>query len=243
MPKNLNEHSARKSVILHLLPGILTGAVYYALVPAVIKHGYPSVMALSLAGILVLVPFELGYLFIQQKKSNQPFWGGIIRYLKPMKFSQYFISILVVLLASGLLFTAFKFTEAPLKHLFEWMKPAFMLDMGLNSEFSTSKLWITYGIFLVLIVVVLPVTEELYFRGFLLPRMPSGLNGWSPFLHSILFALYHTWTPWMFVARSFGVLPLILIVRRRENIFIGIIAHCLLNSIDFIMALIYLSGR
>jgi membrane protease YdiL (CAAX protease family) len=82
-------------------------------------------------------------------------------------------------------------------------------------------------------VLVLPATEELYFRGYLLPRMPSKLKGWTGIVHSGLFALYHFWAPWLFITRTFGVLPLIYIVRRKENIILGIISHCLLNSMDF----------
>lgn len=90
------------------------------------------------------------------------------------------------------------------------------------------------------IVVLIPLTEELYFRGYLLPRMPAGSKVWASVFHSALFALYHTWTPWMFVARTLGVLPLIYIVRKKENIYLGIIAHIILNSLDFITGLVFI---
>lgn len=64
------QHSFQKSVLLHLLPGMLTGIVYYALAPVVRSFGFPTVMALILAGILAIIPFELGYLFYQKKKPG-----------------------------------------------------------------------------------------------------------------------------------------------------------------------------
>lgn len=70
--------------------------------------------------------------------------------------------------------------------------------------------------------------------------MPSNLNGWTDITHRGLFALYHTWTPWKFAVRTFGVLPLIHLVKRKENLFLGIRAHCQLNSIDFITGLIFI---
>jgi len=41
--------------------------------------------------------------------------------------------------------------------------------------------------------------EEIYFRGFLLPRMGYAGRSAVP-LHSLLFALYHLWMPWRIVA-------------------------------------------
>ena len=67
--KNSIEHSIFKSLILHLLPGLLGGIGYFALVPLVNTYGFPSVMALSLAGIFILIPFELGFLLYQRQKT------------------------------------------------------------------------------------------------------------------------------------------------------------------------------
>ncbi len=239
----ISGHSLPQSILLHILPGLLTGAAYFALVPAVRSLGFPSVMALSLAGIFVLVPFELGWLFFQKRKTGEPFFKGIIRYVKPLKVLQYLLWVPVIFLASGLLFTVFKFSAGLLRPVFDWINPGLLLDMGLNNAFTTSRLIITDVVFLLTVVVVLPVTEELYFRGYLLPRMPSELKGWAPVVHSALFALYHTWTPWMFLTRAIGVLPLILVVKRKENIYLGIIVHCLLNSLDLIQGVAYLFGR
>jgi membrane protease YdiL (CAAX protease family) len=84
--------------------------------------------------------------------------------------------------------------------------------------------------------------EELYFRGFLLPRMPEKLKGWSPLANSFLFAIYHTWSPWMIVTRTIALLPLIYVVQRKRNIYVGMIAHCLANLIDVIMMIAFIGG-
>lgn len=105
--------------------------------------------------------------------------------------------------------------------------------MGLSEEFSRSKLIQTYALHFMFIIFVAPTVEEWYFRGFLLQRMPQKL-GWSgPFVHSLLFALYNVWSPWMVLARTLALLPLIFIVRWKKNIRMGMVAHWLINSIDF----------
>ena len=234
------EHSLLKSIILHLSPGLLGGILYFVLVPVIHVYGFPSVMALSLAGIFSLIPFELGVLFYQKRKTGEKLFNGVIRYTKPLKIWQYLIWIFIIVLLSGLAFKAFNFASEFIKPLLSWIPSDRILDMGLSNSYSKDKLIITYGFFLLFIVIVLPTIEEIYFRGYLLPRMPSRLKGWTEIIHSGLFALYHTWTPWLFITRTMSVLPLIYIVKRKENIYIGIISHCILNSIDFIIGLLFI---
>jgi membrane protease YdiL (CAAX protease family) len=237
MKNEIAEHSLLKSATLHLLPGLLAGACYFAFVPIVKANGFPSVMAFILAGTFVLIPFELGFLMFQKRATGQSFFNGIIRYLKKIPTWQYFVLIPSIFILTGLLFKAFSFTSGFLKTLFSWIPSDLFFDMGLDGDYTKSKLIITYSLFLILVVLILPTIEELYFRGYLLPRMPSKLKRWTEIIHSGLFALYHTWTPWMFIVRTFGVLPTIYAVKKKENIFIGIVAHCLLNSVDFFIGL------
>ena len=188
----------------------------------------------------MLLPFELGFLLYQSKKKGEKFLGGIIKYQKTLKKWQYFLWTAVIFLLSGLLFKAFGFTSEILMKFFSWIPSDHMLNMGLSEAYSKTNLIITYSLFLVFIVLILPTVEELYFRGYLLPRMPKKLNGFTEIIHSALFALYHTWTPWLFITRTIGVLPLIYLVKRKENIYLGIIAHCIINSIDFIIGVIFI---
>lgn len=231
------EHSLLKSIILHLLPGLLGAIGCFLLVPIVKENGFPTIMALSLAGIFILAPFQLGLILYHKHKNNQKLFGEVIHYLKPLKIGQYILWVFVIILLSGLAFKAFNFTSEYLSTFFKWMPS---LDMGLTNEYTKPKLILTYAVFLVFIVLVVPTIEELYFRGFLLPRLPKSLNGFDVVMNSALFAIYHMWTPWMFITRTIGILPLVYIVKKKENIRLGIISHCLLNSIDFFIGLAFI---
>lgn len=235
-----SEHSVIRSIILHLLPGILAGICYYGLVPVVKSHGYPSVMAMCLAGLFVLLPFQFGILIYEKRRKGGKLFKDLIPYTQPLKIWQYFVFTLLIIFLSGIAYTAFGFASDLLIPLFQWLPSGIFLDMGLDGGYGKSKLMVTYGFILIVAVIVIPGMEELYFRGYLLPRMPAKLKGWSEITHSGLFALYHTWTPWLFITRTISVLPLIYFVKRKKNIYIGVIAHCLMNSVDFFIGLIFI---
>jgi len=237
---NVEQHTIGQSLILHLLPGILIGAFYFTIAQPIRNLGYPSFAAFILAAIVVLIPFELGFLLYQGKKKNGTIsLEGIVLYRQPIPLWQYLVWVPVILVLSGLIFTILTPVSGYLETLFTWLPKALRLDMGLSGEYSKSGLIVTYLFGFIFIAIIAPTVEELYFRGYLLPRMPR-LKGWAPILHSALFALYHTWTPWMAVTRTIGVLPLIYIVQRKRNIYLGIIAHCLMNVIDIIIGVAFI---
>jgi uncharacterized protein len=240
MKKNTFEHSLLKSISLHLLPGLLCGIVYFILAPFVQANGFPSIMALSLSGTFIIVPVELGFLLHQKKKTGKKLFNGLISYTKPLKLWQYLIWIFTIILLSGIALKTLNFTSEYIKSLLNWIPSDRILDMGMSNEYSKSKLMITYVFSILSLVLVLSTVEELYFRGYLLPRIPLKLKGWTVIIHSALFALYNIWTPWLFITRTIGGLPFVYIVKRKENIYIGIIAHSLLNSIDFIIGLAFI---
>jgi hypothetical protein len=64
------EHTLLQSLLYHLVPGILIGAGYCALAPVVLRAGYPTVMALILTALFILVPVELGILLWQGKQLS-----------------------------------------------------------------------------------------------------------------------------------------------------------------------------
>jgi hypothetical protein len=82
-----------------------------------------------------------------------------------------------------------------------------------------------------------PVVEELYFRGYLLPRI-SRLGKWAPLLNSVLFSFYHFFTPWQNPLRIVALTPLFYTVWWRKNIYLGIIVHCLMNLTGSLMLMV-----
>ena len=66
--------------------------------------------------------------------------------------------------------------------------------------------------------------EELYFRGFLMPRLLHQ-GWWTPLISSVLFSLYHLWSPWVFLSRITYLLPAFIIVRRTNDLRVSMGTH------------------
>ncbi len=231
------KHTTAQSIILHLFPGILIGGFYFLVRQPVQEFGYPSIFALMLAIVFVLVPVELGYLLNKGKqKTGHYTLEGIISYRVSIPWWQYIVWVPIVLVMMGVLFTVLKPLDNILNEKLYFWVPTF--ESGLDGNFSKTALIVTYLTMLVFGVIVGPLVEELYFRGYLLARMPGK---YAALFHSFLFGLYHVWTPWMFLTRTVAMLPLVYAVKKK-NIYIGIIIHVLINSIDAIAGFAFIAS-
>ena len=232
----IEKHSTTQSVILHLLPGILVGCFYFLARQPVANMGYPSIFALLLAFAFVLIPVELGYLLYQGKKKTGRFTlQGIISYRNPIPWWQYIVWPIIIVVATGAIVTLLEPVDAFLQEkLFFWMPE---VNYGLDGNYSRTILIVTYSMFLIFNVFLAPLVEELYFRGYLLPRMKGKF---ATLFHSFLFAAVHVFTPWMIITRTLGLLPLVFGVKKK-NIYIGMIVHILVNSIDLVIGIVFIT--
>jgi len=232
----IEKHSLTQSVILHLLPGIPIGTFYFLALQPVARMGYPSIFALYLALAFVLVPVELGFLLYQGKKKTGRFTlQGIISYRNPIPWWQYFVWVTIIFVIVGALMTLFKPVDSFLqKNLFFWMPD---VNTGLDGTYSKTILIVTYSMSLIFNVFLGPIVEELYFRGYLLPRMKGKF---AILFHSFLFAAVHVFTPWMIIARTIGFLP-ILFGTTKKNIYVGMIVHMLCNAVGFVTGVVFIT--
>ena len=231
----IEKHSTAQSVILHLLPGILVGCFYLLARQPVANMGYPSIIALILAFAFILIPVELGYLLYQGKKKTGRFTlQGTISYRSPIPWWQYLVWVLIIFIAIGAIFTLLKPVDAFLQgRLFFWMPEP---NYGLDGNYSRFTLIVTYSMVFIFVAVLSPLVEELYFRGYLLPRM-KGKS--ATLFHSFLFAAQHVLEPWMIITRTLGLLPLLFGVKKK-NIYIGIIVHILGNSLALATGIVFI---
>lgn len=228
--KHLSQHNFGETIAYHLLPGLAIITGYALITPYLRKMGLPSAMGISLVVLFVLVPLELGILFWQGKKRNGKYsLEGIVLNRARTPAGEFVLLTLAALAGAILCFVLFSALDKALLSLFAWLPGWFFINEDLSLYSKTIQLINWLGIFL-LTGLLGPFVEELYFRGFLLPRL-GWMRGWAPFVGAFLFALYHFWSPWQVITRTLAVLPLVYIVNRKENLRIGVVAHWLLNTI------------
>jgi hypothetical protein len=230
----LNEqHSIGKTLALHLLPGAAGTLAYIILAPIFMQNGYPAILALLVAVATVVLPIELGILLYQAKKASGTFsLKEILPYRDPLPKWQYVV-IPLGLILWGFLATFFTsildnaIAEAWFSWLPEWF---FFSDLSQYEGYARSSLMLTFYVYLIVNGVVMPFVEELYFRGYLLPRLER-FGKWAPLINLSLFSLYHFWTPWGTISRILWLLPWVYVVWRKRNISLIIITHITVNVI------------
>jgi hypothetical protein len=150
-----------------------------------------------------------------------------------------------VLVASVIGFGLLSLLDQPIKDaLFAWLPDWFLnlVDTDAIADYSASAWIITVTLYIALNVVIGPLVEELYFRGYLLPRM-SSMGQWAPLLNTVLFSLYHFWAPWAFLSRIGGVAPFVYAVWAKQDIRLGMAVHISLNAIGTASLAIFILGN
>lgn len=240
LEKDIQPHSVWRSLILHLLPGVLVLLFVLLAAPFVKNLGLPMRFAATSSIFLVLIPVELGILFYEGKKRNGRLsLKGIVVYQEKIPLWQYFLWVpLLVVWSSILALLLSPFADFLVKTVFFWLP-----DWFINSDNSgASKIILVvmvtvYGIANVSAAVV----EELYFRGYLMPRL-SRLKGWAPLANTVLFALQHFKTPWQVPFIILGMLPQAYLVFKKRNLLLGILAHSTLNLLSSILLILAVFG-
>lgn len=240
------EHSISVSIALHLLPGLVITGIYAAVAPMAIRHGIPLFLVILVLALFLLIPFELGWVLYQGRKRNGSLsLDGIVTYRERMSIRQFIV--LAVILLTWVLFAAavlFRPMERPIiEKFFYWVPPIYLFDNFVErlDEYDKVILIITALMGVVLNGLAGPIVEEIYFRGYLLPRIPRRAGTWAPFLNSCLFSLYHFFTPWQIPLRILAFTPLFYVVWWKRNVYLAMFVHCAANLGAMIMMAILIS--
>jgi hypothetical protein len=221
-------------IALHLLPGALLALAYTGLGAVFHQNGLPAILGFYAASLLVLFPVELGVpLLRERKESGQAGFDEVFLFRESVPLPQMALLILGSFLWAGLVFVvAGSALVDPLREaLFSWVPEWYDLGNYLTSgAYSRPVRIVTWGLGIVFAVILGPTVEELYFRSYLLPRMPA-LKGWAPLVGAVLFALYHFWSPWLFLVRLVALLPMVYAVWWKRNVWIAVVAHILVNLV------------
>ncbi|WP_433522621.1 lysostaphin resistance A-like protein [Nocardia pseudovaccinii] len=230
-----DRHCLPLSIALHLVPGALVVAVYLLIgEPFVEAIGYPVLMGWAIALCVVLIPVLVGLLWLGRMRNGHFSLRGVLHYTdKPVPRGKLVAMVIPLIVWMMVLsFALMPVNRFFLDHFFAWVP--YTDGAGSATAFldgySYSIRLTTMLICLPLTGISLPLIEELYFRGFLLPRI-THLGGWAPVVSAVLFSLYHFWTPWVFVSRVIFMFPGFWFAWRNKDIRLSIGMHVGVTSI------------
>jgi uncharacterized protein len=231
-------------LVLFLVPGALMTVVYVLMAPVVETAGFPPIAALLLAILVVLLPIELGV--VLRAGSDQPQRiRSVVPYLWPLPIRDWLWLVPVLVVAAFVGFgLSMAYEPAVIDSLFGWLPDWFVrpIDPDRVGDYSREVWLITLAAYFVLNGFAGPIVEELYFRGYLLPRM-EWMGRWAPLVNVSLFSLYHFWSPWQILGRILGFGPTVYAVHWKENVYLGMVVHCTLNTLGIILVASLVLGR
>ena len=233
------QHSLLKSILLHILPGALTTLVFVLVKPLLDPSGFPPLLAFLLAVLLVDLPLHLAIMLFEGKKLNGRLsLKGVVLYRDKVSwktFALVFVAAFVVVYALITLVTPLTtfLTNTVFSGLPEWM---FLEEPTQYTAFPKNPVIALFVFQLVLTGVALPWVEELYFRGYLLPRI-SRYGAWAPLIGGLLFSLYHGWQLFGFVTVLLLGTALGYVVWWKRDVRLSISLHVFANALTRLMFL------
>lgn len=235
------EPSLAVLVALHLGPGALSfGVIALALVPSLgTTLGIPPKVlpiVTYLASIaLVTVPVPLLFMAWHSRRSTGR-WGlkdvlGLRKRSRPRDY------LLLVPLFGWMMFCfvvlAGWLNEPIALGLFWWFPQELRFQQLLLEPAAIAALpglKLIAPAYLVLSCLAGPLVEELYFRGYLLPRMRR-FGRWAPVLNAVLFSAYHLFSPWENPVRIMATLPMVWVAWRRDDLLFTAVPHLAANTL------------
>ena len=234
------QHSLFKSFLLHVLPGAITTVAFLVLRPILDGSGYPPLLAFLLAVLLVDLPILLGVMLAEGKKLTGCYsLQGVILYRQKVSwktFALVFAGAFVVTYVLMMVMTPISsfVTHAAFSWLPEWM---FLEEQTQYQAYARGALLVTFTLQLILTGLALPWVEELYFRGYLLPRL-SRYGKWASLLGGLFFGLYHVWQLFGFPTVFLLGVALGTVVWWKRDIRISIALHVFANALVRVMLLL-----
>jgi membrane protease YdiL (CAAX protease family) len=218
-----------KLILLHLYPGVLIFLFYILVAPYAVRQGYPGMIALLAAELLVLLP--IGIMHLSKWKTPFDFrpkaWKLILWIV---------VGFIVCLLLYAPMFSVGLWART---HLFSWL-PSWFYDPGFSWA-SRKALIITFSLAILIDGFIGPVIEELYFRGWLLPSMTRFGNA-APVINAGLFTIYHLWQPHNYAAIFLVALVFSYAAWWKRSVWLSIGIHCLVNVVGSLTGLLAAIG-
>ena len=226
--------SKTKAILFHLYPGVCIALGFVILAPFFMRFGFPQQFGSLVAIVLIAVPLLLLHLQQAKKIENKSNITELNLLTNKLPISKLILCSIGLVILMFLIWGATQPVDAMItQKLFNWL-PAWYTVQDF-SGYSRNKIVITLVFNLLLNGFLGPYVEELYFRGYLLPRMKE-FGKYAFLVNAILFSLYHLWQPYVYLTLIVSLTPMIWLVWKTKDLRLAILTHSLLNLVGALLA-------
>ncbi len=229
------------------LPAVLMLFTFYVGEPALAAHGLPPFFssALALYGPLALL---LVAALAAHRLEGRPLTWPALRErfrFRRMRRADWGWTLGLVLVASlatlnpvSRLLVDHGIIPLP-EHMPALLDPRIVQEPASLSQSLSAGMpgWAFAGLNLLFLLINV-LGEELWWRGYILPRQEAAHGRWAWVVHGILWTLFHLPKYWQYLTLLPGCLAFAYVAQRTRNIWPGIIAHLLVNGMGLALLVI-----
>lgn len=237
----------RSALLYFGIPAITVTFVVYVIMPFLDQKGIPVFYNyLVVYATIPMLGLISAAVIAFYREGGSISWNAFKKRfrLRPMDKRAWLWTIgltLFMILSAGLLtFTARWLASfdlfAPPAYWPSELKPSAQSGAGTNSvptEFLQVPLagnwWVLVVVFISLVIAT--IGEELWWRGYILPRQELVHGKWTWVIHGVLWDAFHLFAPWNLILILPGSLALSFVAYRLKNTWPGMIAHGLANGL------------
>lgn len=236
------EMSLQKILFMIFIPSSIMTITY--IITGSMNQKIPSLLLFYICATLILFPIEIGVVLNASKKEygsyslksvftnyNKMSWWKIFMYGAFLFAFAGIMSAIVAPLENNLFAPISNKLIQSIPVYFDWTNIEYL------KQYPKDILLLTCVCYFILNVFVGPIIEELFFRGYLTSKI-SRYGNFAPLIITILFSLYHFWSPFNNLFRISIFFPAALIAWRKKNIYISIVFHCLCNLLSTVSFII-----
>jgi hypothetical protein len=245
----MKQHGILASILYHLLPGvvnliaILVFSHPFFATALGIEAGLSPVVGYLLGILFSLLPVQLGILLLAaRQETGKLSLRNVVKFTQVSRVTDYLLLVPAFIVYFIVLFVVIAPMIQPyiVRTFFDWWPAQYNFQSLLQDPSALAGydgIEFVFSGYILLSCISGPLVEELYFRGYLLPRMEGYAGKWAPLLNTVLFSVYHFFSPWENLIRIVASYPLVHTVWKKRDIRFGILVHVLVNTIGGILAL------
>lgn len=226
----------RSLVALHFVPAIAVFATYLVAASRLVPRGVPPSLVLNVAFLTVGIPAML--LILRRRaliETGSHRISEVIKFRSPISIWAYVLLVPLFIAYAAVLSGLLSAPTGSLQSAVDSRSPGWIVLPHLSAARTAIPAIIVLLSALLVDGLLNPFVEEVYFRGYLLPRL-SPLGLWAPAVHGVLFALAHLWQPHNIPFLILLVVPLYYVVWRLQNFYLAVAVHCLANLIGVVLS-------